>query len=309
MTLKPGFNTVVEGFRISPSSYALWVKDKRCWWARYVSKNSEREPQGKPQSAGSAFDAYVKGALYQDILGIKDMFEKLFLDSVEPQNRDEARSVGANLFQRYIEVGAYADIVADMRDATEIHMEVSIKGENIYGIPSTGKPDLWYIGKDKVTIVVHDWKVNGFYSKSGTSPKPGYVRSKAEAAHGGRTKLLTSTMHPALTLPVGSEYLDTAAGAEWPQQITQYGWMLGTEEVLGSIHQLTFRNGSMRVTEYAGLINPTFRETLKQGLTQMWIDITDGHPFKELEYDACQKVLEQYKNPEYVAQFATFESW
>lgn len=294
---------VKDDFKISPTNFQLWRENKMAWWAKYAVKNLDREPQTLPMSLGSAFDSMVKGELYEILLGQKGMFEQLFEASVEKHNRDQILPTAKLVYEEYKRLGGVANIAADLRNATEIHMEVSVKGMSNIGVQLNGKPDLWYIGRDGKTIVIHDWKVNGYFSASGTSPKPGYTRTYGGS---GRINNAISQSHPALTRAVSTEYFETV-GQDWAVQECMYSWMLGCEDinnVICSIDQLTFRNGTQRVTSYAGLLGQKFVDDLKDEVIQMDQDIRDGHPFKDKSLEDCKAVLAQFSDPDFAALMA-----
>jgi len=175
--------------------------------------------QTAPMAAGSAFDAYVKAFLMRDFLESSDprfTLDALLTEQVEEHNREEARSVGKWIFEKYRDSGALADLMVELElSTTKPRFEFELTGtiSNCHAAKGfmvclcamqfnngTDTPSIGYSpncplcgGSGEVLVpfrghpdcsfrtrgglrVTDDWKVNGFYSQRATSPKKGYIR-------------------------------------------------------------------------------------------------------------------------------------
>ena len=87
---------------LSPTSISLFYTDLREYYLQYLCDNRpERMPQTAPMAAGSAFDAYVKSYIYENLIGKDPKFElsTLFEAQVESQHRDQMRILGEYFFR------------------------------------------------------------------------------------------------------------------------------------------------------------------------------------------------------------------
>ena len=202
---------------ISPTSLNLFYRDRERY---YLEKLSDcpfpRMQQTEPMAAGSAFDAYVKSYLMENLLCTNPdprfALEELLTQQVEEHNRDEARNVGKWLFQKYCDSGALADLMVELElSTTSPRFEFELTGTISSASAAQGfmlclcakldadgnihyDPDCPLCGGDGEVIVpfrghpdcsfrtssglrvTDDWKVNGFYGQAATSPKKGYIR-------------------------------------------------------------------------------------------------------------------------------------
>ena len=162
-------------------------------------------------------------------------------------------------------------------------------GDTIDGVSLLGKPDLFFKTREGAHVIM-DWKVNGYCSNSGVSPKPGYVKIRdgwtTDAAKHSRSH---NTMHKncqpmqvsGLQMNVGKffEQVDT----KWADQLTIYGWVLGEDVgaalVIG-IEQLCCKPGPekplIRVASHRGYVSPKYQKALYQRLDIMWRAIHSG---------------------------------
>lgn len=286
---------------ISPSSLAIYEKDKREFYLKYLADDRPpRFPQTQPMSIGASFDAHVKSYLMSNLKGRAGdpRFElrTIFEAQVEAHNRDFAWNVGAYVFKCYLASGALADLMLELEQAMEepkFEFEIESRIPHIdivSGIPLLGKPDLFYRSRGGLRIV-HDWKVNGFMGKGNTSPKKGYIMcrdgwdaSVAEASRSHRTahKDCQQTIVDGLHLNV-AHYLEDI-DVSWADQLAIYGWVLG--EPVGTksvfcIEQITKSGVApaagatsaqilLRVSSYRNRINAAYQEQLYKRLAAMW---------------------------------------
>ena len=171
---------------LSPTSISKFLENQDNFYIEYLAEaRPKRPPQTQPMSIGSAFDAYSKSYLFEKLIGKGDpdyskfQFETLFVNQVEPHNRDWARIHGKHAFDMYVSTGALADLFMDLEKSVgKPRFEMDIMGmvsHDMFGVPFLGKPDLFFVNQDACNII-SDWKVNGWCSKTAISPAKGYVK-------------------------------------------------------------------------------------------------------------------------------------
>lgn len=283
---------------ISFSAYTQWSKDLREFYLRYLSDNRPPYlPQSLPAAIGSGFDAHAKAALHAAIFGPGSdpayTLEALYETQVEPQNRDDAREASQHCFNSYQTSEFYGELLAELEQADgEPRFETTLR-QDINGVVILGKPDLYYRRKNGLRVV-HDWKVNGYCSKSNTSPNKGY-RLCRDGWREGRQSASHDKAHKSYK-PLAFEGYDIDEGfmedynIPWAEQLSMYGWCLGEE--VGSelfviqIHQLTAKPADdfplIRVAEFRSRVRKSFQDWLHSDLLLCWNAIQSGHIFPEL---------------------------
>jgi hypothetical protein len=267
-------------------------------------------------SVGSAFDAFVKAELYaryNEEPNPEYEREELFNVQVEEDCRHFARSAGEWCWDRYKAVGAYDDLCAIADRATsqprfEFHLR-----EEIEGIPLQGKPDMEF---ELEVPFIHDWKVNGYCSKSATSPRPRYAMCRdtwnlpgenwesenlANTRGGGKPHKQYTPMEYGGTT-IGAHWMEDV-NKKWADQVTIYAWMIGipvgSEEWIASIDQLACKpwNGRplIRVAQHRCRVSAFWQFSLLERLKRCWDTIQSGHIFTDLsreESDARCETLD-----------------
>ena len=291
---------------LSNSSINLFYSDRTDFYLRYLAQiRPPRFPQTKPMSVGSAFDAYVKAFLVKKLLGDRPAFyrDKLFEQQVEKHNWDWAREAGQYAFEAYERSGALRDLLIELEQASgEPRFEFTVR-RTIGGVPLLGKPDLWFVTHDGLHVIF-DWKVNGFCSKRGQSPKAGYMMisdgwDEKDYPRSRNHRQAHKNCHPmnigGIVVNVG-KYLEDV-DASWGQQTCIYGWLMG-EEVGGrfitGIDQLACAPGApdkprIRVARHRGRASKGYQETLWKKVSFVWETIHSGHIFDELTYEESKK--------------------
>ena len=106
---------------ISPSSLSKFESDRHSFYTRYLCDiRTERPPQADFMAVGSAFDGFTKSAIHVAIHGEQATkgtpYEKdtIFEKQVEPHVRDVAMERGTDLFNQYVECGAYPALLKDI---------------------------------------------------------------------------------------------------------------------------------------------------------------------------------------------------
>lgn len=305
---------------LSPSSISKFYEDRKEFYLKYLADiRPPRFPQTLPMSVGSAFDAYIKSHLVQRLRGevpAEFEFETIFESQVEVQNRDWARAAGKFAFDAYVQSGACADLMIDLLSASsEPRFEFTVN-ENISmemrvdAVPLLGKPDIYFISKNGVHMIF-DWKVNGFCSKSGVSPKAGYIKIRDGWDHAVKkmSRNCNQAHKDANLIEVDGIITNMAPFEEtditWADQLTIYGWLMGeavgAEFVIG-IEQLACRPGlpnqpSIRVASHRGTVSPEYQRGLFTRAADAWKIIQSGHIFDDMALEdsmATQRVLDDY---------------
>lgn len=287
---------------LSYSSLSQFEKDVEEFYLKHLSETrAARLPQERPASVGSAFDAYVKAALYAELNLPQDQryeFEALFEAQVEPQNRDWARSEGQYVFDCYRQSGMYTTLLNLLRRSIEPpRFEFAVRAE-IEGVPFLAKPDCRFVLPGPLHVV-HDWKINGYCSKSATSPTKGYMlccdgfvaakSAKQNKSHGQAHKLFEPIeVTPGYTIDKG--YLEDCS-TQWADQLSLYGWSLG-EKIGDSSVVLSIDQGvakpmhegrpRMRFASFRARVRQSYQEFLAKRLRDAWAVISSGHIFRHL---------------------------
>lgn len=286
---------------LSPTSISTWLESKEMFYLKYLAEDApERQKQTQPMSVGSAFDAYVKSfihnALFKDD-NPKFVFETLFTSQVESQNRDFALVAGKICFDAYRKSGALADLMLVLRDCDEEpQFEFTVQGTvdgvrdgfvgDVGGVVLLGKPDAYF--KNKENRIVLDWKVNGYCSTNGHSPKPGYVMIR-DGFDGKPSRGANKPHKDCYPVRVGSMQVNgntpmDDVEADWARQTAIYGWLLGNpvgSKFICAIDQLVCKPGSIRVAEHRCYISPQFQEETLQTAREIWEVCKTNHIFRE----------------------------
>jgi hypothetical protein len=299
---------------LSYSSFSLFEKNTEEFYLKFLADNRpERLPQERPASVGSAFDAYVKSSFHRALFGPgadpKYEFEALFEAQVEPHNRDWAREEGEYIFECYKIAGQYDTLLALLQKSIEPpRMEFEVR-TTIEGVPMLCKPDLRFVLPGPVKIT-HDFKVNGYCSKSATSPNKGYmICTDGYKAADGKQSKSHGTTHKQFQ-PIDFHGLTIDAGAledcstEWADQLSLYAWALGEKpgdpETVISVDQIVAKpvpesRPLLRVASFRARVRKSYQELLLKRLKTCWEVIQSGHIFRDLsreESDQRMKLLD-----------------
>ena len=295
---------------LSPTSISVWEEQgQEAFYLKYLAEDRpEREPQTQPMSVGSAFDAYVKAYLHKTLFDRKDAqfeFETLFETQVEEHNRDWARAAGEHCFKEYTYSGALADLVRILEACPEeprFEFEVSsIVDEHRSGMTGSigpaevtylGKPDAWFITKTGHPMIL-DWKVNGYCSKSGISPKPGFVNIRGDFEFRGRNgphKDCTPLLVQGIMINPDQETFIRVA-PEWARQLSVYSWLCGAEvgsDFICGVDQLALRSGKIRVAQHRTKIPRSFQEGVYESGRRIWEAVHSDHVFRDKSFVKSQ---------------------
>lgn len=288
--------------RFSYSAFALFEKDPEEYYIKYLAETrAPKVPQERPAAVGSCFDAHAKAALHEALFGKgadpEYEFEALFEAQVEEHNRDWVRAEGQYVFDCYKYSGAYGTLLTLLQQATEPpRFEFTVEAD-ILGVPFLGKPDCRFVLPGPVHVI-HDFKVNGYCSKSAVSPTKGYMLcsdgealAKANKSNKQPHKQFKPLDYHGLVIDEG--YMEDIS-EDWADQLSLYGWCLGEkigdQTVVLSIHQivgkpLPERRPSLRVSEYRCRVRDCYQNLLAKRLTKAWQHITSGHVIPSLSLE------------------------
>lgn len=301
---------------LSPTSIDKYVDSPITFYMIYLAdKRPDREPQTNAMAVGSSFDAYCKSYLHEALFGKgnpKFEFNTIFESQVEKHNRDEARKAGQHIFDQYKRAGCLADKMIELKQSVgEPRFEFDVEGfvagqssvEGFIGkIPFLGKPDVSFVHKEGARVV-DDWKVNGYYSKSGKSPMKGYIRIRD--IHGGYPgyKGVIPGKFKGIRINM-SDTLD-ALDRKWAAQLAIYSWLLGepvgSQEFVAGIDQIVCRPGAtqwpmLRFAEHRLRISAKFQYELYNLAAKIWTDSNDGWFFKDMSKIDSQLKCERLDN-------------
>jgi len=282
---------------MSPTSIKLFYDDVELFYQRYLSDNKpERELQTKPMSIGSAFDAFVKSYLYEKLFG-KNADKRydlttIFEAQVDEHNRDWAWENGKLVFDQYKSEGCLADLMLELSQAIgPPRFEFDVRGE-IEGVPLLGKPDVFFISKEGARVI-YDWKVNGYCSKSMTSPMKGYIKLRGyNCKWTKKHKDCLIINHNGIDINI-SMFLEEGNDS-WADQLSIYGWLLGeavgSEQLIVGIDQITGSANKLRFATHRLRVSPDYQYGLVNNITNAWDIILSGWIFRELsEEDSIRR--------------------
>lgn len=301
---------------LSPTAIMKFMYDgAEAYYSHYLSDcRPPRDPQTRPMSVGSSFDAYVKSYLYEGLFGKKDPrfeFDALFEAQVEEQNRDWAKRAGDYAFRCYKKSGALSDLMLILESAQgEPKFETEIRGvingqreSDSIGIPSghpplimLGKPDLEFINANGAEIT-HDWKLNGFCSNFAKSPQPGYIKIRDTIQEKSSRNVnechsdCTITTHKGVRIN-GSQAMEKI-DEKWATQLSIYAWLLGRpigSDFIASVDQLVckpsgFEYPWLRVAEFRMLISESFQKKILAIAIDIWRRVKTKHFFPEVSFE------------------------
>lgn len=239
---------------------------------RLIADQVEREPQEMAAAVGSSFDYYIKMKLIEDRFPFKDKYLPELKNSVEIvglANKDEAYGAGKRAYNAYVRCGAYNP---DEFHNVELHLDGLVEG-----VPLLGKLDSTVLDLkgDKIKVIPHDWKVQGYTSKSNTSPNKGYYR----IWDGVTPKPAHKLYEPEIPF----EVIDP----KWALQLCTYGWLMGYkvgEPFYARLDALLWGATNIRViAQYRGLITPGFQKIVMDKYKRLWKELNDGSFLNRLE--------------------------
>lgn len=273
---------------MSPTSLHLFEWSKEDYALRYLVDPPPPRPEQTPAMAlGSGFDAFVKSYLYHYFYGDHPDYglHTLFETQVESHIRGEVWDASSSIFGLYCESGAYDLLLKELREwGAPPRFEIGVS-KTVGGVPIYGKPDLYYINHRNVRVI-YDWKVNGYYSASNTSPMKGYTWCWD---YGKVTAHKTCEPCDFYGVTINKQFLMEDCDKKWADQLAMYSWLMGNEvgsnRCVFGIDQIVGRPGKQRVCRHRLRISPDWQLQLLARLQNAWHDIVNGEviPPEELE--------------------------
>lgn len=269
-------------------------------------------------SIGSAFDAYVKCYIHRRIYGNlhpnSDQFEfdTLFTKQVESHNRDWALNAGAHAFRAYKNCGALGDLMSMLEKASSPpQMEftgVKEEGRTVIdaeypksasvGLRLLGIPDLAFATEGNIKVI-HDWKVNGYCSRSGISPVPGYINLMPEMKqHKDCVPWFEGDIQINSINNIEEQKYD------WALQLSTYAWICGEpvgSEIIVSVDQLACKPHmpdapKISVAQHRCNISSSFQHTAYTEYLDCWEVVHSEHIFRDLSLDDSKSRCDQLEN-------------
>ncbi len=298
---------------LSYSSQNLFESDADEFVLKYLTDNRPaRLPQTEPMCVGSAFDAYVKSLLHEELFGkgVDPVYEltALFEDQVEPHNRDFAWGAGEYCLAQYKRTGSYDELLKLLKQSVEDpRFECKLTGV-VGGAPFLGKPDCRFVldrGEGRISVIL-DWKVKSFCSKYAASPTKGYMlcrdaydpipnkagNLKSSASHMKSHKMYMKYDFRGMT--INRDYMENCSES-YASQCTLYGWLLGdtvgSEETVVCIDELVAKPTGIalkgeypliRVANHMCRVKSSFQFELEARVKACWEAVTSGHIFTDL---------------------------
>lgn len=289
---------------LSPTSMSKWSDNPQGYYLKYLSDIQQpEEPQTRPMSVGSAFDAYVKSFLYEALFGsphaagndVRFSREAIFEEQVEQHNRDWAKTAGEHCFSWYRILGALDGLMIDLgKSKGPPKFEMDVRGPVSYGrfnevsgqrdaalvVPFRVKPDLHYVNEHDAFVIL-DWKVNGYCSASGRSPTPGFIRARRTGKMPWTHDAAKFGTHRGILMNIakGIEHYEK----DWARQCAVGAWVCGApvgSDFITVIHQLacgtkTGDKPKITVAEHVGHITPAYQEIIHDEAVKMWTAISE----------------------------------
>jgi hypothetical protein len=298
---------------LSPSQIGLWGANREEYYLQHLSEvRAPKLPQINYMSLGSAFDAYAKSTMFETLFGKTDPrfeFTTLFEEQVEEHNRDWALEHGKYVYDCYRVCGAYDDLLDLLKQSKHApQFEFKITG-TIENVPLLGKPDLRFVHPSGAHVIL-DWKVNGFCSRSPTSPCKNYrlIRDSwgpetAKPTRGGNGPHKNYRPLVWKGVEIHSGWLEES-NADWADQLAIYSWMLGEavgdENVVVCIDQIVAKPHEprplLRIANHRARISKVHQENLIRRVKECWEAITTDHIFPDMTIEESQercKLLDQ----------------
>lgn len=252
---------------LSPSSLNMAEKSPNKFYINRLSGiNIIKEEQTLAAAIGSAFDYLIKEKIIKD----KNLYKKEpslneMKKSVE-SNHSQAWEIGETIYKKYLSEVYDILLFEDVEITENFQLDLNFIGIN-YFIPLYIKMDATKKLNYFKQPTAHDWKVSGYTSESGISPKPGYIR----IWDNGRLK----SCHDKFTNSISIEDVDE----QWGTQLCTYGWKLHGfgKDFPVSVDMLCFNDrNECRIAQYEAWVPIKFQQRVAYKYALLWSSILDG---------------------------------
>lgn len=301
---------------ISPTRVNMWRRDPEQFYLKYLSdaaKDLPKDPQTQPMAIGSAFDAYCKSFLHNELCEHHKQtpderfnIDNIFNAQVEEPLRDWAKDHGTYIFEQYRSSGALYDLLLEIKRTPtpeSVRFEFEVKGAvsgvreamstKIGNVILLGKPDMSFTNHEGHQVIL-DWKVNGYCSPNPASPMTGYVRMRAAGRHEyGSHKQARITMYNGMKINFIHKLNDL--NKDWATQLAIYSWLMGNpvggdaifaiDQVVCSPNPTVGGLPQLRFAEHRLLIDGEWQVQLFREICNMWDVITSDHIFRDMSYE------------------------
>jgi hypothetical protein len=277
---------------LSPSSLSAFEdQPNRFYMERMSPVPWPKEPQGLAAAAGSSFDAQIKVEICKN-LGITDIvYERVLKGLYDKEQREHYLTSGTPfatmIFESSVEpthrgvVLTAGDKIKRMYASSRIYKDtqfVDVELHHTFTLLSSGTPLFMkldgVINLDDEQRVPLDWKVQGFASTTGASPKPGYKWIQGEDG-------MVKGPHEKYSKNMSFHDID----AKWGDQLCTYGWGLGKPPLTPFrvvIHALVVRPTGVRIAVYEGWITVERQRDLMRRYEMAWYMLKSGEFVKRL---------------------------
>lgn len=283
---------------LSPSSLKALEKCPNTFYLQRMAPDPwPYDKQSPPAAVGSSFDALVKLQLIETGVGsAEEIRDRVYADIYNPE--DKARLKDADLRQIMLECNispelklealTQGQIILDKYNFCRMNEKVKYVDLEIHKhwnlIQYTDMPVPLFMKLDAAVVgftedsdgaanvrvqrtVPLDWKVTGYGSEKGVSPKQGYMCLMDGGLNKGPHKIFTEN--------IALDSIDEA----WAMQICTYGWGLGIPVGLpfvGFIIQVCIRPTGMRFALFRGWVTHDFQMALVKRYVDGWRSLMDG---------------------------------
>lgn len=264
---------------ISPTALHLFEWSREEYAQRYlINPAPPRPPQTKAMALGSGFDAFVKSSLHKHFYGDSEEYEltRLFNSQVDEHLWEEIYPLSEALFTTYTWSGAYDMLLQELEAwGSPPRFEVGA-ARMVGGVPIYGKPDLYFISTRNIKVI-YDWKVNGYFSKSNTSPMKGYTwcwdNNTGEICQHKSCKL--ADFHG---VPINTTFTMDQCDKKWADQLAMYSWIMGNQvgstRCVFGIDQIVGRPEKLRICRHRLRMTSDWQLSLLKRLQATWHDIS-----------------------------------
>jgi hypothetical protein len=209
----------------------------------------------------------------------------MYENSVEEHHRVACQSPALGLASAYRETVTCKN--TDWQDF-EFHVMFDIYHKGIK-IPLVAKLDakVDYRGQ----LIPSDWKVTGYTSVDGVSPKAGYASIESIG------QVSTLTAHAGYYENIPMQLIND----QWATQLCTYGWAIGNEvgkPFSAIIDCLCWRPTGWRVARYIGVISAEYQLEVADRYHKIWTELMTGAWGRDL----C-------KDPDVACSLARAETW
>jgi hypothetical protein len=235
------------------------------------------QPPSEAMMLGSVFDGYVKMYLCKTIFGESSDWRQYNNEERDgEQAPDSVRKAAALVFSEYIKEGCFNRLLEEMEHSVTPPKFEQELHNTINGVPLRGFLDLYFTTKDG-TVVVYDWKVNGYFGDTTTSPIQGYINYKGNPH---KTAILTRKSG----LIINDNPIKKR---EWMNQLTIYAWLLGIpvgdeNHVLG-IEQLVCNPPKIHTATHRVISKAGYQFELFNSIEATWLKVNSPQWQEEME--------------------------